>query len=191
MFASRATFLSRTDNATALLAGPMLSLSFALAISPARAQESGLPDTITNATLESHLGLYRSSRLCETSELTLWSCSAGEREYALCSSHVVTRTAGHFQYRASKAGKKVFIFPEAIRPPAGLFTYEPTRNGDAAVVFVNGGYQYRLIDPLRDKSSILITNRQGKTNEIQCNDNQTLQLNYTMRLMHQGGVWAR
>src|SRR5690606_36099132 len=114
------------------------------------------------------------SPLCAKDEITLWTCSAGKREYSLCSSRVVNRTQGYMQYRASKAGKLVFTYPAAMRLPAGVFTYTSSPNGDASVEFVNNGYRYTLSDPLRSESSILIEAPSGKTTQVTCGGNQTL-----------------
>ena len=157
----------------------------------ALAGESGLPDTIRKARLEDHLPLYTRSPLCEPNELTLWSCSIKKREYALCSSRAVSRSAGYFQYRASRSGKTVFVYPTARQSPAASFVYQAFPNGNASVEFVNDGYRYRLLDPLRDDSSILVTSSKGQSSETACGGNQTLQLNYTMRLMHEAGVWKQ
>lgn len=146
--------------------------------------------TIRNATWKEYSAYYLQSPLCTEGEITLWSCSVANREYALCSSQVVNRKQGFVQYRAAKAGKLVFAYPTTKRPPAGLFTYTSYRNGDAAVDFLSGGYRYSLVDPLRGSSSLLVTAPDGKVTEITCGPNQTLQLNYTMRLMYDAGVWS-
>ena len=135
--------------------------------------------------------MYQQSPLCNKDELTLWSCKTGKHIYSLCSSHVVTRTSGYIQYRASKHGKVVFTYPTVKRPPLGLFVYYSYGNGNASVEFTSNGYGYTLSDPLRDKSSIFVTAPapSRKQTEIRCGGNQTLQINYTMRLMYDSGVW--
>jgi hypothetical protein len=173
------------------LTGPLLFLCCALSMPLALAQDSGPADSIREARLEDYIREYPPSPLCEQQELTLWSCSVGNREYALCSSRVVSRTEGYFQYRASKAGKTVFVYPAAKQSPAGSFTYKAYLNGNASLEFVNDGYHYSLVDPLRDNSSILVASPKGNTSAIECGGNQTLQLNYTMRLMYEAGVWDR
>ena len=85
----------------------------------------------------------------------------------------------------------MFVYPAVRQSPAGSFTYEAYLNGDASVEFENDGYHYSLVDPLRDKSSILVASPEGHTSEIKCGGNQTLQVNYTMRLMYEAGVWDR
>lgn len=133
--------------------------------------------------------MYTPSPLCEKDELTLWSCSVGKRQYALCSSGVVSKTSGYLQYRAFKANKTALVYPAVRRPPMGFFKYAAYPNGDAAVAFVNDGYHYDLVDSLRGNSSILVTLPNGEASEIECGGNQTLQLNYTMRLMYEAGLW--
>jgi hypothetical protein len=94
------------------------------------------------------------------------------------------------QYRASSAGKVTFTYPAAKTSPRGLFNYITFPNGDASVEFSNNGYRYSLIDPLRDHSSILIAapGASGKPTRITCGANQTLQVNYTIRLMRDFGL---
>lgn len=133
--------------------------------------------------------MYQKSPLCNKDEITLWSCETGKRVYSLCSSHVVNRTSGYIQYRASDRGKVVFTYPTEKRQPLGLFRYFSAANGDASIEFTSNGYGYTLSDPLRDRSSIFVTAPSGKQTEIRCGGNQTLQINYTMRLMYDSGVW--
>ena len=134
--------------------------------------------------------MYQQSALCNKDEITLWSCETGKHVYSLCSSHIVTRTSGYVQYRASNHGKIVFTYPAEKKPPLGLFAYDLSANGNASVEFTSNGYGYTLSDPLRDKSSIFVSAPSGKQTEIRCGDpNQTLQINYTMRLMYDSGVW--
>ncbi|RIA31621.1 hypothetical protein DFO61_2345 [Ectopseudomonas oleovorans] len=149
-------------------------------------------DSITTATWEQYHTEYWPNPLCGEDELTLWSCEAGSRTYAFCSSREVTRTSGYMQYRASRHGKVEFTYPKQKKPPLGSFTYQSFGNGNASIEFSNGGYQYTLVDPLREASSILVAppSGQGKQIEIPCGGNQTLQLNYTMRLMYDAGIWS-
>jgi hypothetical protein len=170
---------------------PLLFSSLALLALSAFTQETVPVDSIREATWQAYSRYYPSSLLCTKDEITLWSCSAGKREYSLCSSRVVNRTQGYMQYRASKSGKTVFSYPSAKRPPAGAFTYTSYANGNAAVEFVNHGYRYSLVDPLRGGSSIIVEAPDGKTTEVACGGNQTLQVNYTMRLMYDAGIWDR
>lgn len=149
-------------------------------------------DSITTATWEQYHTEYWPNPLCGEDELTLWSCEAGSRAYAFCSSREVTRTSGYMQYRASRHGKVEFTYPQQKKPPLGSFTYNSFGNGNASIEFSNGGYGYTLVDQLRGASSILVTppSAQGKQIEIACGGNQTLQLNYTMRLMYDAGIWS-
>lgn len=158
--------------------------------SPAQAPGPGL--AITEATWAQYREHYPHSPLCVEDEATLWACTTGKRAFALCSSQRVTRTSGYMQYRASRAGKTEFHYPQTRRPPLGLFVFNAFPNGDASVEFSNDGYRYSLVDPLRSSASILISAPGASgTTEIDCQANQTLQMNYTMRLMYESGVWQR
>jgi hypothetical protein len=165
-------------------------LVFGLAAVPARAHGDAPVGSIATATLDRYRDLYPHSRSCARDELTLWRCETKKREFALCASAAVTRTTGYLQYRASEGGKPVFAYPAARRPPLGLFKYVSYGSGDASIEFTNAGYVYVLADPLRDRSSITVTapGAQGKATTIACGPNQTLQVNYTMRLMHDAGI---
>lgn len=147
--------------------------------------------TITDATFAQYRGEYVNSPLCTSEEITLWTCESGKRVFSLCSSQAASRTSGYLQYRASTAGKLVLRYPALKGPPLGSFTYNSFGNGDASVEFTNEGFQYSLIDPLRGRSLIRVAapGPQGKQTEIACGPNQTLQVNYTMRLMFDFGVW--
>lgn len=170
----------------------LLFAVLALAAAPVLSQEHAPVSTITNATWAQYRDMYPQSPLCAKDEVTLWSCEAGRRVYSLCSSRAVTRTSGYMQYRASQRGKVVFVYPDEKRPPLGAFVYNASGNGDASVEFTNKGYAYVLSDPLRGASSIHVTAPapSGKQTEIGCGANQTLQINYTMRLMYDAGVWT-
>ena len=148
--------------------------------------------SITQATLDQYRDQYGQSPICTKDELTLWSCETGKRVFSLCSSQTATRTTGYLQYRASSAGKVTFTYPATKVPPLGLFKYDSYPNGNASIEFTNKGYHYSLVDQLRDRSSIVVSTpgASEKETEITCGPNQTLQVNYTMRLMHDFGVWA-
>lgn len=171
---------------------PFLSLTLWLTTSTVLAQARTPVQEITTATLEQYRGEYRPSPLCSKDEITLWSCKANKRVFSLCSSKVATRTTGYFQYRASNAGKLTFAHPATKKPPLGTFKYDTSANGDASVEFTNGGYHYNLIDLIRGNSSIRVSapGSSSKETEIACGGNQTLQVNYTMRLMYDSGVWT-
>lgn len=163
-----------------------------LAAIPAFCAEHTPIPNITDATWPQYRAQYRQSPLCSKDEITLWSCESGKHIYSLCSSHSVTRTSGYMQYRASNGGKAVFTYPSKKKPPLGSFVYSSSPNGDASVEFSNNGYGYTLDDPLRSKSSIYISapTPSEKETEISCSDNQTLQVNYTIKLMYDSGLWA-
>lgn len=84
-----------------------------------------------------------------------------------------------------------FVYPAAKVPPLGLFRYTSSPNGNASIDFTNQGYAYSLGDPLRGKSVITVSavGAPGNATQISCGPNQTLQVNYTMRLMDEFGVW--
>ncbi|WP_199538760.1 MULTISPECIES: hypothetical protein [unclassified Duganella] len=156
---------------------------------PALAQDHAPVSSITTATWAQYKGDYQQSPLCGKDEITLWTCETGKRVYSLCSSHEMTRTSGYMQYRASDHGKVVLTYPAEKRTPLGAFVFNSYGSGDASVEFTNNGYGYTLFDALRDVSSIQVLAPSGKRTEIRCGPNQTLQLNYSMRLMHDAGVW--
>ena len=165
---------------------PLLVL--ASVASSAFAQGAAPADPIATATLKDYLDMYSHSPLCTRDELTLWRCETKKKEFALCASPSITRTTGYLQYRATDAGKVVFAYPATRRPPLGLFKYYA--NGNASIEFTNDGYEYVLSDPLRDRSSITVTapGAHGRETTIACGPNQTLQVNYTMRLMRDAGI---
>ncbi|WOS41258.1 hypothetical protein [Xanthomonas rydalmerensis] len=173
-----------------LLAFSPVALAFFAPLSIAQASEPG--PSITQATLQDSESEYQHSPLCTKEELTLWTCQTRKRVFSLCSSKVVNRTSGYLQYRASDGGKLVMQYPADKKPPTGLFTYTSFLNGNASIEFSNGGYRYSLFDPLRSASSISVSGpgASDKITQIACGPNQTLQLNYTMRLMYDSGVWA-
>jgi hypothetical protein len=171
---------------------PLFPVVLALAAVPLLAQESTPVSPTAKGTWSQYSGMYPHSPLCDKDEITLWSCENSKRVYALCASHVVTRTSGYLQYRASKRGKVVFTYPTEKKPPLGLFVYNLAGNGNASVEFMSNGYGYALFDPLREESSIQVSAPapSGKQTEIACGGNQTLQVNYTMQLMRDAGVWT-
>jgi len=154
------------------------------------AQGAAPVSPIATATLDDYRDMYSHSPLCARDELTLWRCETKKKGFALCASPAVTRTTGHLQYRAAEGGKVVFTYPATRRPPLGLFKYISYGNGNASIEFTNEGYAYFLADPLRDRSSITVTapGAHGRETTIACGPNQTLQVNYTMRLMHDAGI---
>jgi len=166
-------------------------LSLACVVSGALAHGDAPVASTAGATLAQYRDMYSRSPLCGGEELTLWRCETKHKAFALCASPSVTRTTGYLQYRAADAGKPVFAYPATRRPPAGLFEYVSAANGDASIGFANAGYRYLLADPLRDRSFITVTapGAHGKATTIACGPNQTLQVNYTMRLMDDAGVW--
>lgn len=169
-----------------------LIAAVALIATPMLAQASTPIPSIANAEWNQYRDEYTQSPLCEKDEIPLWTCENNKRVFSLCSSQVMTRTSGYMQYRAARNGKIVFIYPDTRKPPLGYFSYKTFAAGDASVEFVNSGYHYSLLDPLRGDSSLLVSTDapSGKTTEIKCGGNQTLQVNYTMRLMYDSGIWS-
>ncbi|UYK85199.1 hypothetical protein NG827_01910 [Xanthomonas sacchari] len=169
-----------------------IAMTATLTSLPLAAPASEPVPSISQATLQESEGEYQHSQLCGKDELTLWTCQTRKREFSLCSSKTVNRTSGYLQYRASESSKLVLQYPAQQKPPTGLFTYNTFPNGNASIEFSNGGYRYSLFDPLRSASSISVSGpgASDKTTQIACGPNQTLQLNYTMRLMYDAGVWV-
>lgn len=157
----------------------------------ATAQEATPTPNITGATWREYRDYYPQSPACDMDEITLWSCETTKNVYSLCSSTAVGLTSGYIQYRALSAGKVTFVYPAEKKPPLGYFTFHSSPSGDASIEFKKNGYLYHLNDRLRGSSSILVDalNPSGKSTEIECGSNQTLQLNYTLRLMHESGIW--
>jgi hypothetical protein len=148
--------------------------------------------TITGAKLSEYRKEYGSSTLCGRDEIVLWTCEVKRSVYSLCSSPSITRTTGYLQYRASKPGRTNFSFPASKMPPLGHFQYSSGGSGNASISFENGMYEYDLNDPLRTQSSLTVTKKGPKshTREIVCdNSNTTLQVNYTIKLMYDAGIW--
>lgn len=138
--------------------------------------------------------MYSPSALCAKDEITLWRCENASHAYALCSSRTISHTSGYMQYRASRQGQVELLYPADRRPPMGLFVYTSHANGDASLQFARDGYSYTLIDLLRGESFIEVgaPPSSGKTAaQVRCRGNQTLQVNYTMRLMYESGIWDR
>lgn len=150
-------------------------------------------DAITSAEYANYKALYPSSSLCDANEITLWRCDTSKKKYALCSSRQLSKTSGYLQYRAASSARLEFVFPAEKQAALGHFSYESFANGDAILSFRNAAYEYQLVDPLRDRSSLRVNalNPANKSVTIVCQANQTLQLNYTLRLMAESGLWPR
>ena len=170
---------------------PLLVMIMALTTATASAQEHSPASSVSDDAWLEYQAEYPRSPLCGEDEVTLWSCATGKRIYSLCSSRLLSRTSGYMQYRASRHGEVVFTYPLEKKPPAGSFSYTLFGNGDASVEFVNEGYVYTLFDPLRDGSFLFVSppDSAEKGSLIKCPPNQTLQVNYTMALMYDSGVW--
>ena len=156
---------------------------------PAASSEPG--PLIRQAAWETHRHYYPPSPLCRGQEVTLWSCSAQESEHALCSSRELTAGAGHMQYRSSGGGTALSAYPAGKQPPADLFGFRLSPSGDASIAFEHEGHRYTLVDALRGDSAVVVDAPDGTTARTSCGSNQTLQVNYTLRLMHEAGLWKR
>jgi hypothetical protein len=170
---------------------PLSAVTLSLSTLPAIADEFTPVASVKRATWQQYQNEYQKSTLCNNEEIALWNCKIKTRSYSLCSSKIVTRTLGYMQYRASNRGKVEFTYPPMKVPPKGYFLYNSSANGDASIEFTSKGYSYTLFDPLRGASSLVIEPPAALTKivEIKCPPNQTLQVNYTMRLMLDSGIW--
>jgi hypothetical protein len=173
-----------------VIASIVLFLGYAVAQENTQKRKTPFP-SITNAKWSEFKGMYDKSPLCSDNEITLWTCKTSSKTYSLCSSKQMTKNSGYLQYRAAKAGRLIFVFPASKMPPVQKFLYVTSMSGDASLHFSNGGYKYTLIDPLRGHSLIDIIGKSLQHGvEVACkNENQTLQLNYTMKLMYDAGIW--
>ncbi|MFD0949955.1 hypothetical protein ACFQ0F_06060 [Paraperlucidibaca wandonensis] len=127
------------------------------------------------------------SSLCGKEENAVWSCQTGKKIYSLCASMPVTETTGYVQYRAGTKDKITFNFPATHQHPKGNFEYGLLPQG-AFLTFNNGGYEYRINEPLIGQPIIIVS---GKDNTIlQCNDStQSLTNNATIDLFRSAGVF--
>jgi len=169
----------------------ILAMSFLALLAPSALLAKPV-DNITQAKWADYKDMYYSNGVCTAQEVPLWSCQTQRKVFALCSSITVNQHQGYLQYRAVQNGKVIFQYPATKRPPQGLFTYVSAGNGDAQLWFSNGHYRYTLNDPLRGLSSIDVAAQPPKKGGafISCqNSNQTLQVNYSMKLMYDAGMW--
>ena len=174
-------------------AWPLAVLLVVLSGESAVAQVGAPVSSITGATWAEYRTMYSPSDLCGKDEITLWRCENASHAYALCSTRTISRNSGYMQYRASRRGKVELVYPSDRRPPMALFVYTSYANGDASLQFARDGYSYMIIDPLRGASfiKVLAPPPSANTTEVRCGGNQTLQVNYTMRLMYESGIWDR
>lgn len=91
--------------------------------------------------------------LCNADEAILFSCPirGQNKTLSVCGSKKITESAGYIQYRFGTKGKIDLRYPEAKRPPLGLFTkkysasYGSGSNStvlDASVTFHTGQHTY-------------------------------------------------
>jgi len=147
-------------------------------------------DNISNSHWKDYQKMYPHSPLCKRDEITLWTCKKAKKIYSLCSSNVNSRHK-YIQYRVAYKHRLIFKYPTTKLNPKGLFKYNLYSNGNAMMEFYNKDYKYELVDSLRSVSQIYVfkksLNKQVST--ITCkNSNQSLQLNYTIKLMSIMGI---
>ena len=146
---------------------------------------------ISNARWVNYKNEYSASHLCKASEITLWTCEGKNKTYSLCSSIDIEEKSGYIQYRVGDQKQTTFEYPTTNLHPKGIFEYATSSNGDAWIAFQNGDYKYELVDPMRSTSFIEVLKKPNdkKIAWISCgNPNQTLQLNYTIKLMQSAGI---
>ena len=170
------------------------ALLTAVSTKPCAAQVSSadLKDfpNIASAQWKDYKTSYPSSRLCKKDEITLWTCHGKGKTYSLCSSHDITTATGYIQYRVGNGYNVTFKVPTVERVPLGVFTYV-IDNANAWVSFHSGGYDYTLGAPLRAKSWIWVSTASGAKGGtgVDCREgNQSLTLNYTIKLMTLAGI---
>lgn len=148
--------------------------------------DGGSSPAVAGARLADYRDEYPTSALCDTDEITLWTCQTEARTYSLCSSPRINAGAGYIQYREGDDSQVEFAFPGHKRHPAGIFELNIGANGDAGVEFQVGKRGYTLVDRLRGRSSLWVAAGPDgqRVAEVACgNANQSLQLNYTIKLM--------
>ena len=108
--------------------------------------------------------------LCEAGENVAWSCIAGARTISVCASRVLTADQGYIQYRAGRRGQIELAYPAERVHPRGLFKYEVYPQGDTALSFANGGYDYTVVEDLRsDEDLVLVAKGGAEASRIVCN----------------------
>ncbi len=130
--------------------------------------------------------------LCTPSEVTEWSCTAKKKIYSLCSSKDLGAKAGYMQYRAGKASKTEFVFPERLEHPKGNFRLVLQAKG-VMLSFSNAGYEYAIYEPLAGSTHIDVTKSQGaQVADVECNSaTDTLTLTTTMKRFELLGIYRR
>ena len=149
---------------------------------------------IANASWEDFKEMYPISALCEVDEITLWTCDDDEKTYSLCSSIEITEDVGYIQYRVGTEQGVNLVFPEHQHHPRGIFRQSLSPSGDVRITFRNSGHSYTLVDRLRGTSSIEVlpeSESEGIAGVSCHNENQSLQLNYTLKLVYQAGIADR
>ncbi|WP_185546077.1 hypothetical protein [Variovorax sp. KBW07] len=136
------------------------------------------------------LGAMAQQSLCTPGEVTEWSCTAKKKIYSLCSSRDLGANAGYMQYRAGKASKTEFVFPERREHPKGNFRLALQPRG-VVLNFSNAGYAYAIYEPLTGSTRIDVANAQGtQVADIACSSaTDTLTLTTTMQRFERLGIY--
>jgi hypothetical protein len=107
------------------------------------------------------------SGLCYENETSVWACESKNKSYFLCVSKGINATSGYMQYRVGSKGAVSFRFPETLKHPKGLFSYELLARG-GMLTFNNSGYQYEIVDQLIGSSKIEVSKAGKSIAEIDC-----------------------
>jgi hypothetical protein len=137
-----------------------------------------------------HLSAIAQPSLCTQGEITEWSCTAKKKIYSLCASKDLGAATGYMQYRAGKASKTEFVFPERLEHPKGNFRLVLQAKG-VMLSFSNAGYEYAIYEPLAGSTRIDVANVQGsKVADVTCNSaTDTLTLTTTMERFERLGIY--
>lgn len=137
-----------------------------------------------------HLGAMAQPGLCTPGEVTEWSCTAKRKTYSLCASKDLGATTGYMQYRAGKASKTEFVFPERLEHPKGNFRLVLQAKG-VMLNFSNAGYEYAIHEPLAGSTHIdVVDSRGARVADVMClSATETLTLTTTMQRFERLGIY--
>ncbi|HYD43709.1 MAG TPA: hypothetical protein VEA79_00435 [Phenylobacterium sp.] len=111
---------------------------------------------------------------CDINENVAWSCKAGGKVISVCASDPVSGDEGYIQYRIGRPPRTELVYPARKVPPRGKFAFRLTPQGDVALSFSNGGYDYEVYDILRSEEDGVIVSKGGKeVAHIRCNGGGT------------------
>jgi hypothetical protein len=128
---------------------------------------------------------------CNQSELVLWSCSAGQKHYAVCASGDLSDSAGYLQYRVKKNASLEFVYPTKLKHPKDLFLLEILNRG-ASLTFQNGAYQYTIYEPLMGPATVSVAKNEQTLTTIICSTaTDGLTLTTTQEFLSRVGVYKR